>query len=252
MNDTNRDKLLAKIKALFSKTVENGATEAEEMAAVEKARELVEKHQLDLSAEELKREGFTMESVEMDATQFAFARRIMNAIDDFCEVRTWYMTLGREKAHIAILGFKSDAQFARYLLEALANFAAAGAGVHIAAERKMAIALGTPMTSAESREMHRSYLVGCASRMSVRLREMTQQRKAQAAKPGSYGALVKLDKSQLIRDEMERLDIRLHSSGGLTGASDRGAFAAGSVHGGKATFGRPVAGGRVAGQIERK
>ena len=58
MNSADREKLLARIKALFSKTTEAGATEAEELAATEKARELIEKYQLDMGAEELKREGF--------------------------------------------------------------------------------------------------------------------------------------------------------------------------------------------------
>lgn len=37
----NREKMLAKIRALLAKTVEVGATEAEELAPAEKARELI-------------------------------------------------------------------------------------------------------------------------------------------------------------------------------------------------------------------
>jgi len=81
---------------------------------------------------------------------------------------------------------------------------------------------------------------------------MAQQRKAQAAKPGSYGALITLDQPSLIKAEMDRLDIRLSAGSCLTGAGDRGSFEAGSAHGAKATFGRPVAGGRIAGLIGRK
>src|SRR5258705_5557481 len=46
MTSTDREKLLARIKALFSKTTEAGATEAEELAAAEKHRELIEKDKL--------------------------------------------------------------------------------------------------------------------------------------------------------------------------------------------------------------
>jgi hypothetical protein len=250
MTPTDQDKLLARIKALFSKTVEAGATEAEELAAAEKARELLEKYQLDLGAEELKREGFIQKMIEAERAQFAFARRIMHSINQFCEVRTWYSTWG--KPRIFVLGLASDVEFAAYLVESLSNFAVAGAAMHVAVQRKIAIALATPMTAAESREAHRSYLVGCANRVSMRLREMAQQRRAQAARPGSFGALIKLDKPALVDAEMDRIGIHLRRGSSLTGAVNRGSFEAGSQHGAKASFGRPVAGGRVAGLIERK
>ncbi len=105
------------------------------------------------------------------------------------------------------------------------------------------------MTAAQSREARRSYLLGCANRISVRLRELAQQRKTHTAKPGSYGALITLDKPALIKAEMERLDIRLRSGSHLTGAADGGSFAAGSAHGAKASFGRPVGGGHISGLI---
>jgi hypothetical protein len=107
------------------------------------------------------------------------------------------------------------------------------------------------MTAAQSREAHRSHLIGCASRIHHRLDEMVAQRRAQAASP-SGRALVKLDKPALVQAEMDRLGIKLHCGSGVTGGRDRGSFAAGAAHGGKATFGRPVAGGgRIAGLITR-
>jgi len=250
MTQSDRDRLLARIKALFAKTTQTGATEAEELAAAEKARELIEKYQLDMGAEELRKEGFVQKTITMDATSFAFARRIFLAIENFCEVKTWYSTYGGTR--VTVFGLTSDVELAVYLLESLATFSLSGSDLHIAAERKIAIALGAPLTAAESRGCHRSYLLGCANRISVRLRELTQQRRAQAAKPGSYGALIKLDKPALIDAEMKRLNIRLACGASLTGASDRGSFAAGSAHGAKASFGRPVGGGRVSGLIGKR
>src|SRR5262249_52800959 len=117
--------------------------------------------------------------------------------------------------------------------------------------RKMAIALGSPFNPSQSREERRSFLIGCAERISLRLREIAQQRTSQAARPGSYGALITLDKSDLIETEMARLDIRLCAGSDLTAAGHYGAHTAGSAHGAKASFGRPVA-GNVAGLIGRK
>ena len=250
MTDADRAKLLSRIKALFSKTTDSGATEAEELAAAEKARELIEKYQLDMGAEELKKEGFVKKSIDMEAARFAFARRILLAIEYFCEVKCWYMTYGGPQ--VVVFGLASDVELAAYLIESLTTFSLGGADLHIAVERKMAIALGTPMTAAETRGCQRSYLLGCANRISVRLRELARQRNTQNARPGSYGALIKLDKPALIEVEMERLDIRLSCGSPLTGASDGGSFAAGSAHGAKASFGRPVGGGRIAGLIGKR
>jgi Protein of unknown function (DUF2786) len=246
-----RDKLLARIRKLLAMTAAAGCTEAEALAAAEKVHELIETYQIDLGAEEIKREGFVRKCIKLDPTQFTFARRILLAIEEFCEVRHWYTTFGGPQ--IEILGLRSDAEFAAYLIETLTNFAIAGADMHIAVARKMALAVGEPLTAVESREANRSYLVGCASRIAHRLHELAAQRKAQAATPGSSRALVCLDKPALIAAEMERLDIKVCGGSGLTGAGNQGSFAAGAAHGAKATFGRPVSGGGgIAGMIGRR
>jgi hypothetical protein len=77
MTGADREKLLARIKALFSNTTGAGATEAEELAAAEKARELIEKYQVDMGAEELKKEGFIQKTLHMESSRLAFARRII-------------------------------------------------------------------------------------------------------------------------------------------------------------------------------
>jgi Protein of unknown function (DUF2786) len=245
----DRDKLLARIRALLAKTVEAGCTEAEALAFAEKAHELIERYQIDLGAEEIKREGFVTKRIKMERARFAFARRILLAINEFCEVRTWYTTFVGQ-AEISVLGLRSDAELASYLIDSLTNFALAGADLHVAVERKMALAVGEPMTAAQSREAHRSHLVGCASRIHQRLDEMVVQRRAGTAAPGSR-ALVALDKPALVQAEMDRQGIKLCAGSFLTGGRDRGSFAAGAAHGTKATFGRPVAGGRIAGLITR-
>ncbi len=217
------------------------------MAAVQKARELIEKYQFDMGAEELKREGFIQEYIEMESSRFVFARRILDGIEKFCEVETaeWF------HRDIWILGLASDVELAVYLIESLTTFAVAGADLHVAAERKMHIALGIPLESQESREMRRSYLIGCAKRIRERLREMWQERRSPKYRE-SHGALVNLDKPALVQAEMERLGIKLRRGSGLVGAGSSRAAAAGSARGDKATFGRPVAGGHVSGFIGRK
>ena len=51
MAEIDRNKLLDKIRALFNKTTENGCTEAEAMAALDKARAMMDAYEV--SAEDL-------------------------------------------------------------------------------------------------------------------------------------------------------------------------------------------------------
>jgi Protein of unknown function (DUF2786) len=114
----DRDKLLARIGALMAKTVEAGCTDAEALAFAEKAHELIERYQIDLGAEEIKREGFVKNRIKMEPARFAFARRILLAINEFCEVRTWYTTF-TGLAEITVFGLRSDAELASYLIDSL-------------------------------------------------------------------------------------------------------------------------------------
>jgi hypothetical protein len=98
----------------------------------------------------------------------------------------------------------SDVELAVYLIESLTTFAVAGADRHVATERQAAAEFECSLSSAETRNVRQSYLLGCASRVRSRLLEMALKRKAQTPKPGSYGALVKLDKPALIAAEMQR------------------------------------------------
>src|SRR5215467_2386473 len=85
------DRLRAKIRALFAKTIEAGATEAEAMTAAAKARELIDKYQVDMSiVEEMVRDILVFAST----LEFAIARRLMHGIEAYCEVQTGYLAWG--------------------------------------------------------------------------------------------------------------------------------------------------------------
>ena len=53
MDETQKDKMAHKIRALMAKAEDSAATEAEAVAAAEKAKELLDKYQLDLGAVQL-------------------------------------------------------------------------------------------------------------------------------------------------------------------------------------------------------
>jgi len=144
MSDQGKDKasLIAKIKALMSKTLDAGATEAEALSAMNKAYELLEKYQLSLSDLEFKEEGAGETSYRFDEV----ANSISVQVGKFCDCvvliekeqkefvkeyrgrgrkpkdRKNNETEWREVEVVKFIGSKSDAMFAEWLLNALVGF----------------------------------------------------------------------------------------------------------------------------------
>jgi hypothetical protein len=114
---TDRDRLKARITALLAKTVQNGCTEGEALAAAAKVAELLDRHALTLTDVEIhdspcERAAFTShhkKRVPLDAC--------IGAIAAFCDCRVW-----REKGAGGIVshvffGLPEDAAAARDLAE---------------------------------------------------------------------------------------------------------------------------------------
>lgn len=140
MNDQgNREAIIAKIRALMSKTIDAGATEAEAMAAMQKAYELLEKYQLSLSDLELKEEGAGETKYQFDEV----VNKLAVAVAEFCDCivlveeekkefvkpnrnrRTKKETGETEWRYVQVakfIGAKTDAMFAEWLIKALAGF----------------------------------------------------------------------------------------------------------------------------------
>ena len=55
---SERQEIAAKVRALLAKTVDKGCTEQEAVAAASKAKELMDRYQVDLSEAELEEDGF--------------------------------------------------------------------------------------------------------------------------------------------------------------------------------------------------
>src|SRR3546814_7664627 len=69
-----RDSALEKIRALLRKTVENGATEAEAMAAASKAEELIAKYDVETTELDIKESAFASAASEFDYTDITTRR----------------------------------------------------------------------------------------------------------------------------------------------------------------------------------
>ena len=134
MDDADRRAAL-RIKALLDKTVANGCTEAEALAAAAKAAELLSRHGLDAEGVRRVAEGYA-ERLHRNAD--AVGRRlwdVADAIAGLCHVRCWVLGHDPATGDVAFFGPSVDVEVASYLLDiaeramrgALAGFVAGNA-----------------------------------------------------------------------------------------------------------------------------
>jgi hypothetical protein len=83
------DKLIARIQALRAKTIANGCTEGEALAAAEKVAELLDCHDLSLSDVELRAEPCRQLAFESPLKKRIPLDDCIGAIADFCHCRVW-------------------------------------------------------------------------------------------------------------------------------------------------------------------
>jgi hypothetical protein len=232
----SRQSVVDKIKALFAKTIENGCSEAEAMAALAKPQAMRDAYEV--TDEELaltKEEKAVLQAGDRGNDPHGIQFALVNAVCTFTDTQGWRS--GRVRGDDAngykftFCGLKSDVDLAHYLLGALTPFVQDELVNHLA-------------TSLAPRDMRRrtinDFVLGITSRISERMCEIVEQSKAQQT--SNSRALVVV-KSDIVKAAMKANDIRLRiCSGGDRVGGDPHAFAAGRAAGDRASFGRPVTG----------
>jgi hypothetical protein len=225
----NRESLLGKIRALMSKTTENGCSEAEAMAALDKARAMMDAYEVTAEDLQMTKEEKAVFRTEPPGSSdpHKIKSGLAMAVATFCECQVWR---NAEKA-LTFCGMQSDARFATWLLDSLTQFAQSEianflmGNVTFGSDRKLAIS---------------SFAFGCTKRISERLNELSA-RSARVVTSSNGRALVVV-KSQAVSAKMASEGITLRSSRSSRKSIDRDAFNAGKAAGERASFGRPVTG----------
>jgi hypothetical protein len=227
----DRNSIIDKIKALLSKTKENGCTEEEELSALAKARAWIDAHEVTDGELQLSREekAILQDESEADARDTHKIKwQLCHGVARYCNVRIYR---DHSKAGLTFVGFKSDIDFATWLLDHLSDF------VHDALFEFLLDCLAPE--GRERKEEIRGFVVGCTERINARMIEMCDQSKTGRATNGK--ALVVI-KDHAIKDLLKAEGIRLRSSGGSRAAFSDGARAIGQSAGDRASFGKPVSG----------
>ena len=193
----SRKKMLERVRAILSKTMENGCTEGEAMAALAKARELMAAY--DISEAEL---GNTQEQesatihYEDKTDPYQIKKFLARSVARFTRCKGWQGNNSTSYS-MAFCGLESDVIFATWLLDTLQRFVMRELKNHQDARR--AKGLKCP------RIIGASFVLGCANRISERLKELTPE---EPATVGNGNALV-VSRNALITEAMAKAGIRL-------------------------------------------
>lgn len=228
MNDS-RKKMLEKVRAILSKTMDNGCTESEAMAALAKASELMATYDIKESEldQDLDKEGATIfKSAVIDPYDIKFGLAV--PVGKFTRCRVWN---GKSQGYgISYCGLESDVIFAEWLMGTLQRFIMRALR-EFQGERSRTKVANSRYTSA-------SFVMGCVARIAERLRELTPVEQT--------GKGLVISRNALINAELARHGIVLHKGGKDRRNADESSVRAGIKAGDGARFNRPINnGGRL-------
>ena len=111
------DKLKTRIQGLRAKTIDNGCTEGEALAAAAKVAELLDRYDLSLTDVELRDAPCERRAYETHRKKRIPLDDCIGAIADFCDCRVWREKNQAGEARYVFFGLRSDIEVAHYLTE---------------------------------------------------------------------------------------------------------------------------------------
>jgi hypothetical protein len=225
---TELSRVKARIKALAEKTVSNGCTEAEAMAAAEMVGRLLERYALSMEEIDVREQRCIQVEVPIGGKRRRPIDACVTAIARFCDCKVWVSRDTVTPSYV-FFGFDADTAMASYLFTVI--------------DRAMATALSNGATSVAWRWSAR-----CIEKFSTRhggshrrsLEAMHRERDASVASQRSTGTALILVKQQVVDDAFRETEIRLVATAGLNRARLNGAFRHGLAAGDRVNLSRPV------------
>lgn len=223
---TAREKILATIRGIMAKTIENGCTESEAMAALDKARAMMDAYEVTDEDLLLKGEKAAIfNSTVRDP--HGIRNRLGTKVAEFTDCKIWRQANGC----VSMCGLESDVEFGNWLLETLSNFV----------KLEMVKYLSTIAYSPKEKKYHVNGFVGGATGKIVeRLAILIL---ASKSKESGNGRALVVAKSALIDETMKAEGLKFGTGRARRRRVSTGSFAAGTAAGDRASFHRPVAGG---------
>ncbi len=226
----DRNSIIEKIKALLSKTVENGATEAEMLSALAKASAMKDAYDIsDADVQTAKDEAAMLHADAPDLRDpHQIKWRLSGGVAAFCNVQIYR---SRGETGLKCIGLRSDVQFAMWLIDSLADFVFTELYAHL---------IGCLAPRSERRIIMRSFVEACCEKISDRLAELVARSKA-ASTANGHALVIVQDAAIKAFTQDHGIHLRSCRVGGSANV-DSAARAAGQAAGDRASLGRPVSG----------
>ena len=228
---TELTRVKARIKALADKTVSNGCTEAEAMAAADMVGRLLERYALSMAEIDVREERCVQVEVPIGGKQRRPIDGCVTSIARFCDCKVWVSRNSMTPSYV-FFGFEADTALASYLFKVIDRAMRTELTTFREAHPRLA---GVSLRSAS-----KSFQQGMAARLADRLNEMHRERDASVAAQRSTGTALILVKHQVVEEAFRQTEVRLVSAGRLNHARRNGAFRQGLVAGSRVNLNRPV------------
>ncbi len=218
--DTELDKLISRIQALRAKTVEQGCTEHEALAAAEKVAELLDRYGLSLSELDLQQQSCEGVAVETSRKQAGPLDDCVPATAAFFDCRVWGEKASGGTLRYVFFGLPADVAAARYLYELVDQAFVREAALFKAGETY------TEMPARLRRTATNSFQIGLGRGITTKLQALRAERERELR--GSSGRDLVVVKAGLVEAELSGLGLSLQTrsrSGGrrvLSEAFDQG------------------------------
>lgn len=229
---TNRDKLIAKIRALMAKTVENGCTEAEAMNALNMAQTMMDAY--DVTAEDLqeaKDESAIHDTMKDMRDPHNIRSMLVVKISEFTNTQTYRSQYKPQKYRYSFIGLRSDVDFAVWLTEHLTIF------VQKELKKYLWDNGYQSLDASSKRHIISGFVIGCTGRINDRLGELIDRGDRNRTDNGNALMVIK---DALIKAKMDEMGLRLRAGRSRRRYYSGSSYGAGWAAGDRANFGRPV------------
>jgi len=224
---SDREKMLDKVRALLAKTVENGCTEEEALAALAKARAMIDAYEI--SDQELaltkNEKAILRKEPKGSRDPHGIKSGLARAVAKFTDCRVW-----RDGEALTFCGLRPDTHFATWLLDHLTTFVQAELTTHLIGD--------VSLNASNRRAVINGFVIGCTGRITERLVALCE---SSAPVTSNARALVVV-KTGAIADKMKEMGIHLGKTRRREQYYNPAAREAGRSAGDRASFGRPIAG----------
>ncbi len=197
------DKLIGRIQALRAKTIEQGCTEQEALAAASKVAELLDRHGLSMSELDLRRQDCEGIGVDTDRRRVGPVDECVPAIAAFFDCRAWAEKTQAGTLRHIFFGMPGDVEAAHYLYDLVDT------AFDTETARFRASDIYGDIHSRDRRSATTSFHTGLGSGIRAKLHDLRQAR--EAVRRNGSGRDLMVVKESIVDDEVARLGLSLRA-----------------------------------------